>query len=557
MPQTNDAGLREVPPAPLEDERRPLLDAAASQPNHGTMQDDVSDGGESAEPLPEEHSLKKILVIMFAMWMGNFFAALDSTMVATLASPISSQFQSSTLLSWIASGYLIANAAFQPLSGRLTDIFGRRAGVIWAASFFAIGTFICGSARNAPMLIAGRVIAGIGGGCINTTAVFIASDLIPLRKRGVWQGFANVVYGAGMGLGGVFGGFMNDHFDWRWAFYIQVPFICLVGILGGIFVNVPVKETDKSRISRVDFSGAFLLVTTLVLLLLGLNSGGNIVPWTHPLVLVSLPLSAITFLGFIIVEDKYAAEPIIPVRLLLHRTAAAACLMNFFLAMVTFAMFYYLPIFFQSVQGYSATGAGVRLIPQSLGASTGSLGAGLIMRATGRYRALNIIVIILTITTVVLIAVTFTPTMAVWPPFIILYLNGCSYGGVLTITLLALLASVGHEHQAVITSASYAFRSTGSTIGITLASAVFQNILKKSLWARFGDLPGAAEIIRSIRDDIGDLTRVPRGWEAGVKDGYMESLRGVWVLIVVLATLGGFIGLFIRQHTLHSTINRK
>jgi MFS family permease len=128
-------------------------------------------------------------------------AVSDSTVVATLSGPISSSFQSGRSFSWIASGYLIANAATQPLSGKLTDIYGRRAGLIFAVSFFTIGTLICGLAPTGSVMILGRVVAGAGGGCLNTVAVFVASDLVPLRKRGVLQGIGNLTYGLGMGLG--------------------------------------------------------------------------------------------------------------------------------------------------------------------------------------------------------------------------------------------------------------------------------------------------------------------------------------------------------------------
>lgn len=126
---------------------------------------------------------------------------IDTTVVATLSGPISVSFQSGTAFSWIASGYLIANAAIQPLSGKMTDIYGRRAGLIFAVTFFAVGTLICGLAPTEGVMILGRLIAGAGGGCLNTVSVFVASDLIPLRKRGLWQGAGNVVYGAGTGLG--------------------------------------------------------------------------------------------------------------------------------------------------------------------------------------------------------------------------------------------------------------------------------------------------------------------------------------------------------------------
>lgn len=262
---------------------------------------------------------------------------IDATIVATLAAPISATFDSFTLLSWLATAYLIANAGFQPLSGRLTDIYGRRAGLIFANVFFLVGTIICGLAKKEWVIILGRVVAGIGGGCLNTIATFVASDLVPLRRRGLLQGLGNICYGLGSGLGGVLGGLINDTWGWRWAFLVQVPFIVISGCVVFFTVNIPVKETFKSRLKRVDFLGSISLVITLVLLLLGLNSGGNLVPWNHPLVSASLALAGISLCVFIYVEDRIASEPIIPVRLLLDRTVAAGCLTNWFGTMAYFA----------------------------------------------------------------------------------------------------------------------------------------------------------------------------------------------------------------------------
>lgn len=107
-----------------------------------------------------------------------------------------------------------------------------------------------------------------------------------------------------------------------------MPLIIASAILVYFTVNIPPKKSEKSRLSRVDFTGALSLVVTLVLLLLGLNSGGNLVPWTHPLVLVSLISSIASLAVFLWIELKWATEPVIPVRLLLDRTVAAACLTN-------------------------------------------------------------------------------------------------------------------------------------------------------------------------------------------------------------------------------------
>lgn len=558
--------LTPVEPEPV-DERSPLL--GQHLPDGAREEEQDPDNLEAqaeqerreyeagVTPVADEPSTKKLMVTMSSLWLSTFFAALDATIVATLSGPISASFNSFTLFSWLASGYLITNAAFQPLSGKLTDIYGRRVGLVFASTFFAAGTLMCGLATEEWVIILGRLVAGAGGGCLNTISTFVGSDLVPLRKRGVWQGIGNIVFGTGMGLGGVFGGWINDTIGWRWAFYIQVPFIILAGIAGYITVDVPIKETDTSKIRRVDFLGAASLSATLVLLLLGLNSGGNIVPWTHPLVLTTLPLSGVSLLVFIWIEDRVASEPVIPVRLLLNQTVAAACLTNWFETMSVFGLLYYVPVYFQTILQLSATAAGARLIPQSAGTALGSLGSGILMRATGRYRLLNVVMQCLSLTAAALILGTLDANVDAAPPFIYLFMHGTAYGSMLTVTLISLIAAVEHKHQAVITSASYAFRSTGSTIGITISSAVFQNLLKKGLEGRFGDLPGADEEIGRIRDSVDEVKRLPSGWHDGVIDAYVDAFRGVWVVVLAFGTCAAIASLFIRQHKLYSNLDRK
>jgi MFS family permease len=399
------------------------------------------------------------------------------------------------------------------------------------------------------------VVAGMGGGGLMAISTFVASDLVPLRKRGIIQGIGNLCYGTGAGLGGIFGGWVNDVWGWRVAFLAQVPPVVISGFLVWWVVNVPPKASEKSKLSRVDFLGAFTLVVTLVLLLLGLNSGGNVVPWTHPLVLVSLPLSLVALCAFVYIEAFVASEPIIPVRLLLNGTVAAACLCNWFCTMVQFMILFYIPIFFQ-VKGLSTTAAGARLIPQSVGGSVGSLGCGLIMNRTGKYKALSLSVLACYCIGTGLLC-TLGMDTSDWPAYIYQFLIGLGYGGMLTVTLLAVISAVPHDHQAVITSATYAFRSTGSTIGVTIASAVYQNILVASLHSRFDGQPGAADEIRRIRDSFDELKHLPKGWDAGVKDSFAGALRGVFLTAFGIAILGSFCGGFIKQHILHKNLARR
>ena len=404
-------------------------------------------------------------------------------------------------------------------------------------------------------MILGRVVAGMGGGGLTAISTFVASDLVPLRRRGVWQGFGNICFGVGAGLGGVFGGWVNDTIGWRWAFLIQVPLTIISGILVFFTVHVPVKESATAAWRRIDFSGSFALIATLVLLLLGVNSGGNVVPWTHPLVLVSLPLSAVFLLVFIFVEDRHASEPIIPVRLLLHRTVSSACLTNWFTTMSTFALIFYGPVYFQ-LQGLSATQAGIRLIPQSVGLAIGSLGVGVLMRWTGKYYWMSVIVLLIYLGALTLIS-TFDLYTPKWEPFLVFFFAGIGYAGMLTITLLALISAVAHDNQAVITSASYAFRSTGSAIGIAVVSAVFQNVLKEQLRRRIGDWEGAEKIIPRVRDSLEEIKKLPLEWRLAVTDAYMDALRAVFVTCLGLGVVGFICSLWMKEHKLHSNLQRK
>lgn len=223
--------------------------------------------------------------------------------------------------------------------------------------------------------------------------------------------------------------------------------------------------------------------------------------------------------------------------------------------MVMMMTMYYLPLYLQ-VLGHSATQAGLRILASSFGVSISSIGCGLIMKRTGKYVRLGTAMLLI-YTASLSFTVTLDQHSPVWVPFVAMALHGVGYGGMLTVTLLACIAAVDHTHQAVITSATYLFRSVGATLGITVASAVYQNILRTALWARFGDLPGAAEEIERIRDDLGEIKRLPEGWYEGVIESFMEAFRGVWVMGLVLTVVSLVSISLMKQHKLHANLARR
>lgn len=291
-------------------------------------------------------SFNRVALILSITLFGCFLSALDSTVVAMLSGPIPGDLEASSLLSWLATAYLIPNSVCLSISGSLTDVWGRGPGLVFSNLAFALGNSICALARDKYTIIMGRAVAGIGGGGLLSIAYILCSDLIPLRRRGIVQGISTVCYGTGGMAGAVIGGLLNDGVEagWRLAFLVQVPPALISAVAVYILVKVPEKQSDTSNLSRIDFTGIFLSTLFLVLLLLGLSSGGNLLPWSHPFPIAALLIAVACLAGFISWEIK-APRPIIPMRLLMDRSLFGACFAGFFANMGWVIGMFYAPLF--------------------------------------------------------------------------------------------------------------------------------------------------------------------------------------------------------------------
>ena len=141
-----------------------------------------------------------------AMSIGIFLAAADQTIVASSYGTIGSDLRALNNTSWIATAFFLTVTAFQPLYGKLSDIFGRKPALLFAYAVFGLGCLWCGLARSMPELIAARALSGIGGGGMTTVVSIIMSDIVPLRERGLYQGLLNIIYATGSSTGAPLGG---------------------------------------------------------------------------------------------------------------------------------------------------------------------------------------------------------------------------------------------------------------------------------------------------------------------------------------------------------------
>lgn len=431
--------------------------------------------------------------------------------------------------------------------------------MLLANLLFGLGNLFCGFAVEKWMMIAGRLLAGLGGGALNAVATIMISDYIPLRQRGLWQGMGNLCWGLGNGLGGVFGGYCNDVWGWDMAFLAQTPLtmFCIALVYFDVDKNPPNAQyeshSSKSSIRRVDFLGSFLLVATLVVFLLGINTG-PIATWNHPLVITSFVISAPLFCLFVYVEERVATEPIIPIRLIFDRTVACGCLANWLFSVIVYALLYYIPIYFR-VRGKSSTDAGAALVPFSIFNALGSFGAGMMISKMGNYRFFKFTCPVVMLAATILISL-FNLTTATWLPLLCMGLVGVSFGGMIMVTLLALFSAVETADQAVVTSLSYTFRSTGAVMGVALASAIFQHLLRTSLWAQLGNRENGAEIIGKLLHSLNEIDRLPALDQSLARQGYMHALTAIFIGTVVLAVLGLISASLIRELKLYGTLTR-
>ncbi|KAK7202660.1 multidrug resistance protein fnx1 [Myxozyma melibiosi] len=509
-----------------------------------------------AEREVDELSTRALVTLFCSLYIGVFLCALDGTVIVTLISHIASEFHDFRSVSWIATAYLIAVAAFQPLYGKISDIYGRKALLIFSNAAFAIGCVLCGLASSVWFLVFARVIAGIGGAGLNSLSVITLSDLVPLRQRSLLHGIGSVLYNSGAAVGGVFGGLITDAVGWRWAFYIQVPFVLISAVT--IQLNLkgkPVSEIESGRLKRIDFLGSFALVSALTLFMLAMSIGGNYVPWTSPLIFIFFTLSFAFIAAFVHIELKVAAEPVIPVQLLKDRTILGSAISNALIFMISYSHLFYVPIYLISVRGVSATAAGTNIISNFIGTGIGAISTGTYMRATGKYFRAMLFNACLLFLGCILVS-TYSETTSTFTQVFFLLIPGIGFGSLLTSTLIALIASVPHEFQAVTTSIQYGFRGMGSTVGVTIASAVFQNVLATELYEKITG-PGAAEMISRVLDSVEEVENLPDEYREIARGGFLVASRWVFYFAVGLGFLNILAISIMKEHTLHTTIQRR
>ncbi|KAF8918684.1 MFS general substrate transporter [Mucidula mucida] len=499
---------------------------------------------ENGEVDGDEGKPKALAPIVIPMTFGIFLAAMDQTIVVSSYAAIGSELEQLQKTSWIATGYMLTLTSFQPLYGKLSDIFGRKSCLLTAYCIFLVGSLLCGLARTMDELILARAIAGVGGAGMSTVVSIILSDVVPLRNRGTWQARHNQHrFCTGSSVGAPLGGLLADTIGWRWAFLFQVPiaFIAIVSV--SIALKLPTSNSVDfvRKIKRVDFSGAFSLVTTIFFLLYGLEHGGN-VSWSDRSTMGALVFSGVAFVIFSAIEMEWASEPFAPKRIIVNRALIASYLVNFFGVAAAMSMLFHLSLYLQAVQGKSPSEAGLWFIPSVIGGVVGSLAGGLIMQATGKFYWITVISYVMQFAGTLVVAlwsgVVGTSLGLIITGLVVASIgNGCG----ITTSLISLIANAGNADQAIATAVSYLFRSLGSVVGLSIGSTL------KRLTGSDADID---EIIRNVRSSLSYISTLPAEMRAAVQDSYEQAIHACFWFTVGMALCALAASLFIKEKPL-------
>ncbi|MGH7742390.1 MAG: DHA2 family efflux MFS transporter permease subunit [Candidatus Eiseniibacteriota bacterium] len=278
-------------------------------------------------------------------------------------------------IAWVSTGYIVANVIVLPITGWLSSYFGRRRYFAGSIALFTIASFFCGNSHTLVELVAWRIVQGLGGGALLSTAQAVLYEVFPPSEYGVAMAIFGMGVMVGPTLGPTLGGWITDTFSWPWIFYINIPFGLLALVMT---LNYLRNSRFARRVASVDWLGLALLATGIGLLQTMLERGERHDWFSSPEIVIEGLVSAAALAGFVW-HELHTEHPVVDLRIMRSAQFSAGVLFGGALGLCLYATVFVLPVYLQVLQGFTANQTGMVILP-------GALASAFTMAITGRMR---------------------------------------------------------------------------------------------------------------------------------------------------------------------------
>ncbi|HTJ56303.1 MAG TPA: MDR family MFS transporter [Devosiaceae bacterium] len=456
--------------------------------------------------------------VLGSIMLANFMVAIEATIVATAMPRIVGDLGGFTYYSWVFSAFLLTQSATTVVYGKLADVFGRKPVLIVGIVLFLLGSLLSGFANSMAMLIAFRLLQGLGAGAIQPITMTIIGDLYTLEQRAKVQGLMSTVWAFSAVVGPLVGGIIVEHLPWSWIFWINVP----IGILTIVGFALFLEEKVGRRGARVDYLGSVLFSIAVVALLVMLTETDAGLP-----TILGLALVFVVSGGLFVLQERRAAEPIISIALWAQRLIATSNAATLFAGMVMIGMTTVLPLYVQGVMGYSTVIAGFTLTALVVGWPIAVMGASLLFKTFGIRLTLRVGSLLLPVGALFLLVL--TPESSPVLPGIGAFLMGFGMGLISLTTVALVQDSVEWSARGSATASIMFARSLGNTLGATVLGAVLNLGI-----AYFGTGP-LAESVRQVLNEPTGLANLAANADA--RTVFDQSLHWTFIGVLVICAL--------------------
>lgn len=504
-------------------------------------------GNDSSDGTPMTH--RQIMEALTGLLLGMFVAILSSTVVSNaLPEIISDLGGGQSAYTWVVTASLLAMTATTPLWGKLSDLFSKKLLVQIALIIYVLGSVVAGLSTSSGMLIACRVVQGVGVGGLSALAQIVMAAMIAPRERGRYSGYLGAVFAVATVGGPLLGGVITDTswMGWRWCFYVGVPFAVIALVVLQKTLKLPVVKREV----KVDWTGAFFISAAVSLLLLWVTFAGDKYNWMSWQTGVMLAGSLLLALLFVFTESR-AREPIIPLRLFRNRTITLASLASLFVGIAMFAGTVFFSQYFQLARGKSPTMSGVMTIPMITGLFISSTLSGLIITKTGRWKAWLVSGgFLLTAGLGMLGTIRYDTTY--WHIAVYMFVMGLGIGMMMQNLVLATQNQVDPKDLGSASSVVTFFRSLGGAIGVSALGAVMANRVTHYVKDGLTDLGPQAASMDTGGGGIPDLAKLPGPIRTVVEAAYGHGVGDVFLYAAPAALLAFITTIFIKEVALRT-----